>query len=44
MKPMEFDEEKLSQTIKRLENAAQNESPKEMFKIVKELVPTFKHE
>ena len=43
MKPMEFDSDILSQTIKDLERSAQDDTPDEMFKIVKTLVPTFKH-
>ena len=44
MKPMEFDSDILSQTIKDLERSALEDTPDEMFKIVKTLVPTFKHE
>jgi len=43
MKPMDFDSDKLSSTIKNLERSAVEDTPEDMFKIVKELVPTFKH-
>lgn len=43
MKPMEFDSSELSLKIKQLEKSACEDSPEEMFKIVKKLVPTFKH-
>ena len=43
MKPKEYDESELSARIKELEKSAVNDSPEEMFKIVKILVPTFKH-
>ena len=44
MKPMDFDSEKLSAQIKELERSALEDEPQEMFKIVKSLVPTFKHD
>ena len=43
MKPKEYDESELSAKIKELEKSAVNDSPEEMFKLVKILVPTFKH-
>ncbi len=43
MKPKEYDESELSAKIKELERSAANDSPEEMFKLVKILVPTFKH-
>ena len=43
MKPMEFDSDTLSSTIKQLEKVAVEGTPDEMFKVVKTLVPTFKH-
>lgn len=43
MKPMEFDSDTLSRNIKDLERSAIEDTPQEMFKIVKKLVPTFKH-
>ena len=44
MKPMEFDSELFSNSLKDLERSSLEDDPKDMFKIVKKLVPTFKHD
>ena len=43
VKPMEFDATKLAQKIKELEAGVKNATLEDLFKIVKELVPTFNH-
>ncbi len=44
MKPMEFDSNLFSNSLKDLERSSMEDDPKDMFKIVKKLVPTFKHD
>ncbi len=44
MKPVEFDQQWLAQTVKQLEQAVADEDDPAMFRRVKELVPTFQHE
>ncbi len=43
MKPMEFDQEELACAIKNMEKAIADEDDATMFKLVKQLVPTFHH-